>query len=63
MIVPLGVVDTSLLEDLSNDGDGGVDGVGNDQDVGLGAVPIIDNVKKTGLVTVGRDPKKRRDGT
>ncbi|GAO46076.1 hypothetical protein G7K_0319-t1 [Saitoella complicata NRRL Y-17804] len=33
----LGVVDTSLLEDLGNDGDGGVDGVGNDQDLSLGA--------------------------
>lgn len=28
-----------LLEDLSNDRDGRVDGVGNDQDVSLGAVP------------------------
>ena len=32
----LGVVDTSLLEDLSNNRDGGVDGVGDDQDVSLG---------------------------
>lgn len=31
----LGVVDASLLEDLSNDGDGAVDGVGDDQDVGV----------------------------
>lgn len=36
---PLGVKDTSLLEDLSNNGDGRVDRVGNDQDVRLGAVP------------------------
>jgi hypothetical protein len=34
----LGVVDTRLLEDLGGDGDGGVDGVGDDQDVGLGGV-------------------------
>jgi hypothetical protein len=26
-----------LFEDLGNDGDGGVDGVGDDQDKGLGA--------------------------
>lgn len=32
----LGVVDTLLLEDLSNDGDGAVDGVGDDEDVGVG---------------------------
>ena len=32
----LGVVDTSLLEDLSNDGDGAVDWVGDDEDVGVG---------------------------
>lgn len=34
---PLGIVDTSLLVDLSDDGDGGVDGVGNDTHEGLGA--------------------------
>jgi hypothetical protein len=34
---PLGVVDTGLLVDLSDDGDGGVDGVGNDTHEGLGA--------------------------
>ena len=33
----LGVKDTGLLEDLGKDGDGGVDGVGDDQDEGLGA--------------------------
>ena len=32
----LGVVDAGLLEDLSNDGDGAVDGVGDDEDVGVG---------------------------
>ena len=31
-----GVVDTSFLEDLRDDGDGAVDGVGDDEDVGLG---------------------------
>jgi hypothetical protein len=31
----LGVVDASLLEDLSNDGDGAVDWVGDDEDVGV----------------------------
>lgn len=31
----LGVVDAGLLEDLSNDGDGAVDGVGDDEDVGV----------------------------
>ena len=31
----LGVVDALLLEDLSNDGDGAVDGVGDDEDVGV----------------------------
>jgi hypothetical protein len=35
----LGVVDTVLLEDFSEDRDGGVDGVGDDEEVGLGAVP------------------------
>lgn len=35
----LGVVDTVLLEDLSEDGNGRVDGVGDDEEVGLGAVP------------------------
>jgi len=34
----LGVVDTVLLEDLSEDGNGRVDGVGDDEEVGLGAV-------------------------
>lgn len=34
----LGVVDTGLLEDLSGDGDGAVDRVGDDEDVGVGAV-------------------------
>jgi hypothetical protein len=33
---PLGVVDTGLLEDLGDDGDGRVDGVGNDTDASLG---------------------------
>lgn len=33
----LGVEDASSLEDLSGDGDGGVDGVGDNQDGGLGA--------------------------
>ena len=32
-----GVVDTSFLEDLRDDGDGAVDGVGDDEDVGLGS--------------------------
>jgi hypothetical protein len=32
------VKDTGLLEDLGEDGDGGVDRVGDDQDVGLGGV-------------------------
>jgi hypothetical protein len=32
------VKDTSLLEDLGEDGDGGVDRVGDDQDVSLGCV-------------------------
>lgn len=32
-----GVVDTSSLEDLGGDGDGRVDGVGDDQDVGIGS--------------------------
>jgi hypothetical protein len=36
----LGVVDTVLAESLSNDGDSRVDRVGDDQDVGLGGVPI-----------------------
>lgn len=31
------VKDTSLLQDLGEDGHGRVDGVGNDQDEGLGA--------------------------
>ena len=31
-----GVVDTSLLQDLGDDGDGGVDGVGDDEEVSLG---------------------------
>lgn len=35
----LGVVDTVLLENFSKDRDGGVDGVGDDEEVGLGAVP------------------------
>ena len=35
---PLLVKDTLLLEDLGEDGDGRVDGVGNDENVGLGAV-------------------------
>lgn len=39
--LPLGVKDVSLLEDLGDNGDSRVDGVGNDQDVGLGAVPIF----------------------
>lgn len=34
----LGVEDTGLLEDLGGDGDGRVDGVRDDQDVGLGGV-------------------------
>lgn len=34
----LGVKDTSGLEHLSGDWDGGVNGVGNDENVGLGAV-------------------------
>jgi hypothetical protein len=34
----LGVKDTSLLEDFGKDGDGRVDGVGDDADHGLGAV-------------------------
>ena len=34
----LGVVDTGLLQDLGGDGDGAVDRVGDDQDVGIGAV-------------------------
>lgn len=33
---PLGVVDTGLLEDLGDDGDGRVDGVGNDTNASLG---------------------------
>jgi hypothetical protein len=32
----LGVVDTGLLVDLAADGDGGVDGVGDDEELGLG---------------------------
>jgi hypothetical protein len=32
----LGVVDTLGLEDLSNNGDGGVDGVGDNENLGLG---------------------------
>lgn len=35
----LGVVDTSLLEDLSEDRNSGVDRVGDDEEVSLGAVP------------------------
>ena len=38
VILPLGVIDTVLLEDFSDNRDGGVDGVGDDQDVRLGAV-------------------------
>ena len=34
----LGVVDTSLLQDLGGDGNGAVDGVGDNEDVGLGRV-------------------------
>ena len=34
----LGVEDTSGLEELGGNGDGGVDRVGDDKDVGLGAV-------------------------
>lgn len=34
----LGVVDTGLLQDLGGDGDGAVDRVGDDEDVGLGGV-------------------------
>jgi hypothetical protein len=34
----LGVVDTGSLEDLGGNGDGRVDGVGDDEDVCLGAV-------------------------
>jgi hypothetical protein len=34
----LGVVDTLALEDLGCDRDGAVDGVGDDEDVGVGAV-------------------------
>jgi hypothetical protein len=34
----LGVVDTLGLEDLGGDGDGRVDGVGDDEDVGVGGV-------------------------
>lgn len=34
----LGVEDAGLLEDLSGNGDGAVDGVGDDEDEGLGAV-------------------------
>ena len=33
---PLGVEGTELLEDLSDDGNGGVDGVGNNKDEGIG---------------------------
>ena len=33
----LGVVDALALEDLGGDGDGAVDGVGDDEDVGVGA--------------------------
>ncbi len=33
----VGIVHTSLLEDLRGDGDGGVDGVGDDGNHGLGA--------------------------
>jgi len=33
-----GVVDTGLLQNLGGDGDGAVDRVGDDQDVGVGAV-------------------------
>ena len=35
--LPLGVVDTGLLEGLGEDGDGRVDRVGDNQDEGLGA--------------------------
>jgi len=38
-----------LLEDLGHDGDGRVDGVGDDQDVGLGGVPFRENKRKSGL--------------
>lgn len=34
----LGVVDALGLENLSGDGDGGVDRVGNDENVGIGSV-------------------------
>ena len=33
---PPGVEGTKLLEDLSDDGNGGVDGVGNNKDEGIG---------------------------
>jgi hypothetical protein len=36
----LGVIDTVLLENLSEDRDGGVDGVGDDEEVSLRAVPV-----------------------
>ena len=36
MNVPLGVEDTKLLEDLGDDGDSGVDRVGDDEDEGVG---------------------------
>lgn len=36
----LGVIDTVLLENLSEDRDGGVDGVRDDEEVGLRAVPM-----------------------
>jgi hypothetical protein len=36
----LGVIDTSLLEDLSEDRNSGVDRVGDDEEVSLGAVPM-----------------------
>jgi hypothetical protein len=35
--LPLGVKDTLLLEDFSEDRDSGVDWVGDDQDKGLGS--------------------------
>lgn len=46
----LGVVDTSLLEDLSEDRNSGVDRVGDDEEVSLGAVPKITGGKSVNFV-------------
>jgi hypothetical protein len=40
-IETLGVEDTSLLQGLGKDGDSGVDRVGDDEEVSVGAVPKV----------------------